>query len=439
MGLADKMNEKKKSDKSFDGYAYVIVSTLNQMVNYIPLKHFGFKEIYNITTTDVGKNNDNNKTINSRWDDNLKKVIQNNHSIRNIDIDEKSFYSLTSVKNRLETEVTTGVLKDKKIFWNITGGQRHILMAINHVAKDGDVLCYLEGNNNQMMIYDVSTKLTEPNDYSLNLDSDLNIDIALKLMGLQFQSSNQEMDTDFYKQFYSEYEKNKILREWLIILNKNYPKMRDKKKNESDEGYKKYQDSHQNNKKQYDAIKNNAKDEIKKILSELDQALLDIKLNRSQAFGYILEELTFYKLKESLGELIKDKKVMLVHSLKIKDESNNNQTVAEFDIALLTNNGKFIMFECKSGVMEGDTAKARKYVTYAVGGVYGLPILINPLLSTESTKSDVVKDLDIDIYKYINEAKSSAKRAFLEVWGIDEIKKDKIKEELTKHIDNKGS
>jgi hypothetical protein len=185
--------------------------------------------------------------------------------------------------------------------------------------------------------------------------------------------------------------------------------------------YKKHEEDYQIKKKAYQNLKATTKDEIKKILSALDQTMLDTKLNRNQAFGYILEELTFYKLEELLSKLIADKKVTLLHSLKVKDMTINNLTVAEFDIALLTNNGKFIMFECKSGVMEGDTAKARKYVTYAVSGVYGLPILINPLLSTETTESELVKNLDIDIYKYTNEAKGSAVRAGLEVWGIDEI------------------
>jgi len=255
----------------------------------------------------------------------------------------------------------------------------------------------------------------------LDLEKDLTMDMALQLMGLQFNSSNSEIGKDeerkFYKSFYDIYTTNKNLREWLIILNKNYPKMRNQKKKESDQDYASYKTQYPTNKQTYAALKATAKGKIKEILSSLDQKMLDKKLNRNQAFGYILEELTFYKIEE----LVKDKKVTLLHSLKVKDTTINNLTVAEFDIALLTNNGKFIMFECKSGVMDGDTAKARKYVTYAVSGVYGLPILINPLLSTDTTQSDIVKDLDIDIYKYIKEAEGAARRADLEVWGLDEI------------------
>jgi len=416
-------DDSKVTKESFKDYTYVMVSTLNQMVNYIPLKHFSFKEVVNITV-EVPKDDKGDKKIkyfdNDKWDENLKSVYKDK-TIVDIKMDEKNFYSLTSVQNKLIKELDDGNLKCKKIFWNITGGQRHIMMAIHQVVKRGDVICYLEGNNNQMMVYNVATNLTTPIDYALDLEKDLTMDMALQLMGLQFNSSNSEIGKDeerkFYKSFYDIYTTNKNLREWLIILNKNYPKMRNQKKKESDQDYASYKTQYPTNKQTYAALKATAKGKIKEILSSLDQKMLDKKLNRNQAFGYILEELTFYKIEE----LVKDKKVTLLHSLKVKDTTINNLTVAEFDIALLTNNGKFIMFECKSGVMDGDTAKARKYVTYAVSGVYGLPILINPLLSTDTTQSDIVKDLDIDIYKYIKEAEGAARRADLEVWGLDEI------------------
>ena len=434
MGLADSLNGKKE-EMDFKEYTYVMVSTLNQMVNYIPLRHFEFKEVVNITVKIPKK--DGKKIIkyfdNDKWDENLKAVYKDK-TIVDIKMDEKNFYSLTLVKNKLEDEIKNKTLKDKKIFWNITGGQRHIMMAIQQVAKKGDVICYLEGNNNQMMVYDIPTNLTTPIDYALDLEKDLTIDIALNLMGLQFNSSNSEIgekvERDFYKAFYLEYEKNKTLREWLIILNKNYPKIKAKGEKDSNSDYDSYETQYEANKTAYQNLKATAKEEIKKNLSSVSQEILEAKLNRSQAFGYILEELTFYKLKELLSKLIDKKKITLVHSLKVKDNSINNLTVAEFDIALLTNSGKFIIFECKSGVMEGDVAKARKYVTYAISGVYGLPILINPLLSTENTTSDIVKDLDIDIYQYINKAKGSAKRAGLEVWGLNDIEGN-----LEKYID----
>jgi glutaredoxin-related protein len=268
---------------------------------------------------------------------------------------------------------------------------------------------------------------------------DLTIETALKLMGFQFNSENIEIgksdERDFYKKFYSEYVKNRELREWLIILNKSYPKLRDKNKNENEESYKKLKDKYPNKKKEFEEIKKSAKDKIRAILSNLDQELLEEKLNRSQAFGYILEELTFYKLEKLLEPLIKKKKVTLVHSLKIKNEKINDVTVAEFDIALLANNGKFIMFECKSGGMTGDTAKARNYATYAVSGVYGLPILITPIISDEAdkeVKDKILQDDYYDIYKNIKTAIASAERAGLDVWYLDNMDSE---ENLKKYIE----
>lgn len=438
MDMIDELNgDINREKKEFEEYIYVMCSTLNQMVNYIPLKLFEFKEIYTITTK-LERDEKEKKIVkyfdNEKWDENLEKALDNNP--KKIVIDKEEFYSLTSVKNRLIKEIEDGGLKKEKIFWNITGGQRHIIMAIQQVAKRGDVICYLEGNNNQIMIYDAETDFVKPFDYALNLEKDLTIEIALKLMGFEFNSKNEKIGKDdereFYRKFYSKYISNKELREWLIILNKGYPKLRDKKKNESEESYKKLKDEYLKKKKEFEEIKKSARDKIKKILSDLDETMLQTKLNRNQEFGYILEELAFYELERVLKPLIDKKKVTLVHSLKIKNTEINDVTVAEFDIALLTDNGKFIMFECKSGGMTGDTAKARNYATYAVSGVYGLPILITPILSTEEDKDlkdEILQDDYYDIYKNIKSAIASGERASLDVWGLD-----KIEDNLKKYI-----
>jgi hypothetical protein len=432
MGRANEMN-KKIDKKKYSDYVYVMLSTLNQMVNYIPLKYFDFKEVYNLTVKDDSSDK-KNLFKNKEWDENLQSVYQDK-TIEHLEIDRQNFFDVISIENFLLNQIENGCLKDKKIFWNITGGQRNFVLAINKVAKENDIICYLEGNNSQMLLYIKDNILKDPiEDYGIK---DLTIEIALKLMGFQFNSENLEIgksdERDFYKEFYNEYVKNKELREWLIILNKSYPKLRDKKKNENEESYKKLKDEYPNKKKEFEEIKKSAKDKVKNILSNLDQELLEKKLKRSQAFGYILEELAFYRLKELLQSLIDKKKVTLAHSLKIKNTNINNQTIAEFDIALLTDNGKFIMFECKSGEMTGDTAKARNYATYAVSGVYGLPILITPILSKEEDeelKDNILQDDYYDIYKNIKTAIASAQRAELEVWELD-----KIEDNLKKYID----
>ena len=101
-----------------------------------------------------------------------------------------------------------------------------------------------------------------------------------------------------------------------------------------------------------------------------------------------------------------------------KKKDTNYKSIDEFDIAILTKNGKFIIFECKSSGMHKDEAKSTNYSTYAISGVYGKPILITPLIGNE------IKDIDAlnkSIYDKIQKSVGKAKRATLDVWGIDDI------------------
>jgi hypothetical protein len=397
---AEDMNNERDDGKvtkeSFKDYTYVMVSTLNQMVNYIPLKHFTFKEVVNITVEENKENKEKPKENffnNNQWDKNLKTIYKDTIII-DMGIEKNNFFDLTLVKNKLIQEIDTGKLQFQKIFWNITGGQRHILMAINQVVKDGDKICYLEGNNNQMMIYDVATQKTECIEYSLNLEKDLTIETALKLMGFDLRSiekkEGKDTERQFYLDFYDKYtdEKNVSLRKALINLNKT------KNPNCS-----------------------SITDTILTTMKLCEHTTEDF--TKQYPFGYILEKLAFYQFEK----IVSTNKALVVHSLKIifDDEDVqkeiNHKTIDEFDIALLTKNGKFMIFECKSGGMSGDVAKSTNYSTYAVSGVYGLPILITPLLASEISNLNTLGEE----YETIKSAVKSAKRASLEVWGIDEI------------------
>ena len=372
----------KKED--FKEYICVIVSTLNQMVNYIPLKHFEFKEVYNLTI------DDSEYAENSKWDKNLKEFFPN---IKDISFKQSQMGNIKAINRKLNQ------FKNEKVFWNITGGQRSFLLAINQIAKEKDIICYLEGNKNRLiLLQNNQNKKGIIKDYSLD---DLSIEIALKLMGFEIKETKtsernlvkscNEDEKEFYLEFLDEYLENKQLRENLILLNR-------------------------------DSQKDNAKKEIKKIIS-----IDDIELNKNKAFGFILEKLLGYKILD----LAKDKIADMTFGEKINHLDDKDKVdkkhIDEFDIALLTKNGKFMIFECKSGDMSGDVAKSTKYSTYAVSGAYGLPILITPLLQDEI---DNIDDLDKNIYGYIQSAIKSAKRAGLDVWGLD-----KIEEKLKRYID----
>jgi len=399
-------------------YVYVMISTLNQMVNYIPLKHFEFADIVNITIQE------SDYVDNNRWDEHLEKVLEKEEILFNckddkhIRIKQNEIDDIEKILDLLEANFS-----DKKVFWNITGGQRPIILAIEQFVQENnraeDYICYLEGNKSKMVIFQNNEKISSD---SYNLD-DLKISAALELMGFKINKENEKKNYSddeaikkFYKEFLTQYLANRELREKLITLNKK------------------------------ETNKNTVTKEIKNILTNLDKTLLDEVFKYSdkdekkqkKIFGYILESIAGYKILEIADNKIAD----INFSEKInhlrKNERTSEKEIDEFDIALLTKNGKFMIFECKSGGMEGDVAKSTKYSTYAVSGVYGLPILITPLLKKEIEairKKSHLEDSEFmylknDLYKTIRQAINSAIRANLEVWGLDEIE-----DRLKKYID----
>lgn len=392
------MNEKQKIE--IGNSLYIMLSTLNQMVNYIPLKYFGFKNILNLTIDD-----DKNKT----WDKCLKKVLnQSNINIDPVLFEHRELLDIEYLKEKLSEHNT--IEQASSIFWNITGGQRPFVLAVYDLIKEKlkdktHYICYLEGNSKKMQLMKFEQgkqvfKNFDGNnlDYELN-EHDLNLQIALQLMGynikgIKQQNLKQNEQKDLIK-LYQLYINNLNLRKTLVDSNK---------KDNSD----------------LDAVK-------KQLSSDLSY-LVDQHKDKSYPFGYLLEDMVFAVLKQhSLHKI-----AAIAHSVKLQfnDDILNteigNKQLDEFDILVLSKQGQIINFECKSGGMSGDVAKSTNYSTYAIAGVYGLPILITPLTCQEREDLNV---LDKDIYRYVIAAVKSAKRANLEVWGIDEIK-TKLKDHL---------
>lgn len=351
------MGRRDQNNKSYPKVC-VICSTQNQMVNYIPLKmnKFDFGTIYNITV--AGSTYFNNAT----WDKNLKATL--NKTFDDISLQQGDTHSVAKIleNKQLESLKTLG----SPIFWNITGGQRTILLSIMEIIKsndtrNNDVICYLEGNNNQMYISDIHHQKADVIDYSKE-EFDLDITKALKLGGFaisQVKGDENHIDENSLKNFITEYKNTKNgLRDLMIETNTNMTQ---------DEAIKKLK-----------TLSCQHKTEIQRVIE------WGYTKNKSTPFGYILEEMTYYVIKESkYFQNIQELKtnVRLYNDEKIA-EINNTQ-IDEFDVLLLTKNGKLMVFECKSGSMHRDIAKSTNYSTYAVSGVYGLPILITPLLQAE--------------------------------------------------------
>ncbi len=299
--------------------------------------------------------------------------------------------------------------------WNITGGQRHFVMAITEYVynhRPEDVIVYFEGDKEKMYYY-AKNKNIQQEDRLRNKDYNMTIPIALRLMGFEvsqrevnkvseyynFLISNNanefrekcklqsiskindkkpedfyeqlESELKWYKKFYDIYCNSEILRKILINSNR-------------------FKTDSTNEKTKFDMIKEDIEAYIKEIDNEIksknntnvnvnvnindvfDEKGFDI-LKKSignhlngKVFGYILEHMTLYKVLD----VIKSNKRLLENiadidtSVKIKYETDKSKDklglIDEFDILIVTKKGKVVMLECKSGGMSSDNAKSHK-------------------------------------------------------------------------------
>jgi hypothetical protein len=393
---------------NYSDYTYAFASTLNQMVNYIPWKQFGFKNVYALTISD------NKEFDNTKWNKNLEEVIDN---FEKVEIVQEKALSIVDIKTTLLKNVDLS----KPIFWNVTGGQRPFLFAVNQIItnRPDDRICYLEGNTQRLIIMKPDGSTETVVDYAI--DDDMTLEIALKLMGFDvskdgksrtegFSMLKNHKDKAFFIKLTNEVCINDDLRLALIETNKPDKKQAAIVK-----------------------LKNNfltkfTADELKTLGEYLDK-------KATYPFGYILEYMAAFKILDNKEVIEKIADMSVSASLFFTDKEvqkasskGGYSSIDEFDIAILTKTGQLIIIECKSGGMSGDVAKSTKYSTYAAAGVYGKPILITPL------KKNEIKDLtDIvisdDIFYSIKSAAYSANRATLKVWGIDNIVTE-IKEKL---------
>lgn len=365
-------------------YAYVIASTLNQMVNYIPLKKefedIELTSIYNVT---LFKNVEAKEKLeeNKKWDKYFEDFFK--EKITDIPIEQADWLNVSKVISIFKTNFKN---ETKPIFWNITGGQRPFLMAVWEFTKNrpNDIIAYLEGNTGKMVL---SHGKNAEIPYQIQ---GLNIKTAFNLMGYNIKNATSVSINSI----------DKYVELWKIYENKNNEQLR----------------------KSF--IVSNTKtgdiDNVKNLITDTSlHFILDKHKGKEYPFGYILEDIVVAVLRKEFEGKIAE----VAHSIKLEFNDDNlnkdvgNKILDEFDILLLTKTGQLYNFECKSGGMSGDVAKSTKYSTYAIAGVYGKPILITPLIKTEI---DSYTNLSDD-YQYIKSAIRSANRATLEVWGINEI------------------
>ncbi len=358
-------------DNSFDDYSYVMLSTDNQLINYIPLSIYKFKKIILITTK---------RKENIEWDENLKSIFNPSLAIETITC---SSLAPDSVKDDISKKLN---IKNpgEKIFWNITGGQRPLSIAIGNIVNDynrvNDILFYYEGNEEKIYLYKNNELLDES--IKVDLKNKLSTQDALKLKGFDYNSSLSIGDIKnktFYLNLYDSYIKDSIFRNkirklnsdrnFISIITNDYPK-----------------------------------------IDFLNQLKIEHLENISALFGHLLERMIFCYLHDKYSS----KFVGVEFSVKINFRENriDKYSIDEIDILLHTAEGKIKNLEIKSGKVKGDNLKSHNYTTFAISGIYGDPILITPLLVNEQKNPENEEYFD---------SIEKAEKAKLKNWYIDKL------------------
>lgn len=424
---------------------YIMCSTLNQMVNYLPLKSLSagnakignqrvnIDRLYYITIEDESEKSSIFKRFpNEKWDKSFNDVVKKDNKLANIKIKGISITRKEScvphqVAEKIRKFLAKEKISDNSIIWNITGGQRNILMGIYKIIEErkqknkfNDKIIYLEGNSNRAIILGENSPRS-PKYYYKNLT----IETALELAGFDIGKNKRHVNlldknNQKYRKKYSAYLelqkiyiRDKELREKFMSLNKEKIDIS-------------WEDIREYLKVRYP--------EYNVYLEQINKAIGE-DYNKKTLFGYILENMSVAVMIDKIesNDKLKDYFVDMAHSGKIyfADSSvyreQSSSMLFEFDIVLLSKSGQMVIFECKSGAMSGETAKSRRYSVYAAAGVYGKPIIITPLIEDEVYEIDEIcgkikgnKEKEL-IYETIRSAIHSAKRAEMDVWSIDQI------------------
>lgn len=406
MLAGNRSNDKIKFD------TMVICSTMNQMVNYVAIMKHGIKKVYNITLASLNNKKGNITFDYNQWDKNLKAVLEH-YEIEVVDIN-LSTYELAYHDNIIQG-LEKGNIIEKNILWHISGGQRHISMAINqyvNTIRTNDVLVYFEGNKERFYYYKSSNPFNRKQVEVVN-EIDITINLALRLMGCDIKveevckkQSNyckaedrvkENKALDFYDKLCQEFCSNSELQQ--IFIDSNTYEIRENGKTKLE--------------RLIDELRNSRGLKIEPIIMQ-KQLLSDHRdHSNGKVFGYIFEHMFFYRLLKEVYKFCKNQQIVadVGMNIKIKDDTKSG-IIDEFDVLLVTKWGKVIAFECKSGGMTGDNAKSHNYSSYKIAGVYGTPYLICPLDE---------EAIGLGKYEHIKKARKSATRANLRIYELSNI------------------
>lgn len=451
MGINKELKERwEKFQEDCD--TYVCCSTLNQIVNYIPLKMILKRErskklrLVNISYQEGESSSDqriSQRFQNKKWDENLLDTLealtckdepfedgwQEAFRADSGESPNKILLSRAFSQEGYLHEINRALQNQsgKYILWNLTGGQRQVLLAVKHFIEkpwensgNQHMILYLEGNTNRIIVgyhdKELGWKYGEVEERYADSKLELNLHQVFGLAGYEISYDEaydfttekwEDKRTDnpsernkhclsFYKHIYSESEEMRIA---LI------------KSNSSSDNFQK-------------RLKKYSEDKEVKI-----DALIEMVEGKGEyLFGYLLEYMTeaviIQELQShrSLCKLCKSIyfNVRVSHKTKAKSKNPRRDSFCQLDMVLLMKSGQIVVFECKSGGMDSATGKAREYTAYELGGVYGKPVLVTPYLEADIDQAIYDKYKDLKPTKTLE----AACRAGLDVCCLDTMRKD---------------
>ena len=134
----------------------------------------------------------------------------------------------------------------------------------------------------------------------------------------------------------------------------------------------------------------------------------------SYLIGNLFEKIVFYELIHFLESAEGEKYCKKIEGVYYDySYRENKEKIDQIDVLIALKSGRIIVIECKTGNMSADNAKSNKSTTYAISGVYGVPILVVPLKEKYDDKK----------FPNIEKAINAARKNKLEIYYLDNIKK----------------
>jgi len=428
----------------------VIFSTLNQITNYIAIKILKPENIYNITFDEKMDNGFKHGISPKTWDENLEEVLKKD--CENFKIDDnlkinKGMYDDLEEFKKLIEDFVFGKGKDAPIYWHVTGGQRMFVLKLYEVIKDrkNDVIFYLEGNTERfIVISNDDNKVSSEMNNRLENFKDLDFNTAFQLMGYDFKKAADSKIalikngkiTGEAKEKNEEIKFYNILYEAIIEKNKkmeielNEKEIKGKFEGTFKELFLKSNTCASSKNPRIEYLKELFKTvNLREIDPRLKNNSYDInnssEIQNEFPAGYIFEKIVGYRIYNAIKEQFKEdnncKIIGMEMSLKVYDDKFSHAT-DELDIALLTNLGRIINIECKSGSLKGDNAKSHNFTTYTLSGVFGAPIFSTPFNSGELDSENTICEIeDKDIMGKLKSACIAANKAKLYILYFNKL------------------